>query len=91
MFMVASLLVANPVQKLVAMPFAKGPQARISDLQAAISTCHAPAKVVQSGDTATVFLPDSRSDRAFDCLSTWIANHPETGFVKFGFVGRERQ
>lgn len=90
-FMVALSLVVHPAQKLVAMPFAKGPEAFVSDLKAAISKCHAPAEVVQSDDTATVFLPDSRSDRAFNCLSTWIANHPETGFVKFGFVGLERQ
>jgi hypothetical protein len=87
----ASLLVAHPAQPLGPLPFAEGPAARVSAITAAIATCHAPAKVVRSGKTATVFLANSRSDRTFDCLSAWIANHPDTGFVKLGFVGRERQ
>ena len=87
----ASLLVAYPSQQLRALPFAEGPAARVSAIKAAIAKCHAPAKVVRSGKTVTVVLANSRSDRAFDCLSAWIANHPDTGFVKFGFVGRERQ
>jgi len=87
----ASLLVAYPSQQLRALPFAEDPAARVSAIKAAIAKCHAPAKVDRSGKTVTVVLANSRFDRAFDCLSAWIANHPDTGFVKFGFVGRERQ
>jgi hypothetical protein len=89
-FILASLLVANPAQQLKAFPFAEGPVARVGTIKAAIAKCHAPAKIVQVGDRATVTLASTRSDRAFDCLSAWIAQHPDVGFAKFGFIGRER-
>ena len=87
---VASLLVAHPAQQLEALPFARGPAGQVSTIKAAIAKCRAPAKIVRSGDIATVVLTESRSDSVFDCLSEWIAKHPDAGFVKYGFVGRER-
>ncbi|WP_164523586.1 hypothetical protein [Sphingomonas sp. S-NIH.Pt15_0812] len=90
-FILASLLVAGHTQYLRAFPFAEGPAAGVSAIKAAIAQCKASAKIVQSGDRATVTLAIARSDRAFDCLSAWIAKHPDVGFAKFGFIGRERQ
>lgn len=90
-FIVASLLVAGPAHQLEDRPFAEGPAAGVSAIKAAIAKCHAPAKIVQSGDRATVTLAITRSDRAFDWLSAWIAKHPDGGFAKFGLTGRERQ
>lgn len=87
----ASLLLADPAQQLGAFPFAEGPAAGLSAIKAAITKCHAPAKIVQSGDRATVTLAITRSDRASNCLSAWIAKHPDVGFAKYGFIGRERQ
>lgn len=88
---IASLLLANPTQQLGAFPFAEGPAARASAIKAAIAKCHAPAKIVHSGDTVTVTLAVTRSNRAANCLSAWIAKHPDVGFVKYGFIGSERQ
>lgn len=88
---IASLLLADPAKQLVAFPFAEGPAAEVSEMKAAIAKCHAPAKIVQSGDRATVTLALTRSDRASNCLSAWIAEHPDVGFVKYGFIGREQQ
>ncbi|RYF08477.1 MAG: hypothetical protein EOO77_25110 [Oxalobacteraceae bacterium] len=89
--LLASLLSADPAQKLGAFPFAEGPAAEVSAIKAAITKCHAPAKIVQSGGRATVTLAITRSDRASNCLSVWIAKHPDAGFAKYGFIGRERQ
>ncbi|WP_261271338.1 hypothetical protein [Sphingomonas sp. LC-1] len=88
---VASLLLADPAQQLVAFPFAEGPAAGVSEIKAAIVKCHAPAKIVQSGDRATVTLAITRSKRGSNCLSAWIAEHPDVGFIKYGFIGREQQ
>lgn len=86
----ASLLVAGPAHQLGDFPFAEGPSAGVSAIKAAIGKCHAPAKIVQSDDRVTVTLAITRSDRAFYCLSAWIAQHPDVGFAKFGFIGGER-
>ena len=88
---IASLLVAGPAHQLGHLTFAQGPAAGVSAFKLAIGKRHAPAKIVQSGDRATVTLAITRSDRAFDCLSAWITKPPEVGFAKFGFIGRERQ
>lgn len=86
----ASLLVAGPALQLGDFPFGEGPAAGVSAIKVAIGKCHALAKIVQSDDRATVTLAITRSDRAFDCLSAWIAQHPDVGFAKLGFFGRER-
>lgn len=87
----ASLLLADPALKFEAFPFAEGPAAEVSAIKAAITKCHAPAKVAQSGGRTTVTLAITKSDRAFNCLSVWIAKHPDAGFAKYGFIGREEQ
>lgn len=73
------------------MPFAEGPLAALPAMRAAIDECRAPAQVVERDGAAIVMIADDRSDRAFNCLSAWIARHLDSGFEKFGFVGSERR
>jgi hypothetical protein len=89
--LLVSLLAAQPADHLHrAAPFAKGPIAQASTMTAAIVKCQAPAKVVQSAGAAIVLLADDQSESAYNCLSAWIAKHPKSGFLKFGFIGREQ-
>jgi hypothetical protein len=88
---IASLLVAPPAQQLGALPVARGPAGRIGEIEAGIAKCRAPAKIVRSGAIATIVMTTTPSDRAYACLSEWIATRPGIGLVKCGFVGRERR
>jgi hypothetical protein len=90
--LLVSLLAAKPAtQRHRATPFAKGPLAERALMIEAISKCQAPAEIVQSEGSAIVLLAADRSEKAFSCLSAWIATHPRSGFEKFGFVGSERR
>lgn len=86
-----SLLAMASATQLDDAPFAKGPLANASAMSAAIAKCHAPARIIESDGAALVLLASDRSQRAFDCLSAWIARHPDSGFEKFGFLGSERR
>jgi hypothetical protein len=87
-----SLLAAEaPDPPRRAVPFAEGPIAQASAMTAAIAKCQAPAKVVQSAGSAIVLLADDTSEDDLNCLSAWIAEHPQSGFLKYGFIGREQQ
>lgn len=88
---IASLLVAPSPQQLGALPFAKGQAGRIGEIKAGIAKCRAPTKIVRSGAIATIVMTTTPSDRAYACLSEWIATRPGYGLVKYGFVGREHR
>jgi hypothetical protein len=74
----------------LAFAFATGPSSSASALIDAIAVCHAPATVVTDGERAMVLLEQDRPAAAFNCLSEWVHQHPETGVGKVGFVGTEQ-
>jgi hypothetical protein len=72
-----------------AFPFAEGPSQSASKLVEAIARCRAPAKVFDDGVKATVMLDLIHNDKVERCLMAWLDEHPESGFVRMGFVGSE--
>jgi hypothetical protein len=74
----------------IAFAFASGPSESAGVVATAIATCRAPATVITDGQRAMVLLDQSRREAAFDCLSQWVYDHPETGFGKVGFIGTEQ-
>jgi hypothetical protein len=91
--LVAALLSAGCVhteREPIAFAFASGPSKSAGAVATAVANCSAPAAVVTDGQRATVLLDQSRTEAAFNCLSRWVYDHPETGIEKVGFIGTEQ-
>jgi hypothetical protein len=80
----------NKEREPIAFAFASGPSKSAEVIATAVATCRAPATVVTDGQRAMILLDQSRTEAAFNCLSQWVYNHPETGIEKVGFIGTEQ-
>lgn len=81
---------AHARQEPLAYAFATGPSQSVPRLVNAIATCRAIASVVNDGERALVLMEQEPSAAAFNCLSLWVHQHPESGVAKVGFVGQEQ-
>jgi hypothetical protein len=85
-----AMLFAAGSQWQTSLPFAEGPAAQIGPVRAAAAKCRTIALFRRTAHARiAVYVDSGPGERPFDCLSRWIALHPEAGFEKFGFVGSE--